>query len=121
MLEIYKFLYVHLRSTLRVCLISNAVFSSFLQRHIYGHQGKNIQIFADDSSLAVNPSYITSWLDLLSRKPRVAPFLPKNDPFIMALKKVFNYVTIFRFSAIWCLPLNALELSINSLMAMVFT
>lgn len=58
-----------------------------LARHIYGHQGKNIQIFADDSSLAVNPSYITSWLDLLSRKPRVAPFLPKNDPFIMALKK----------------------------------
>lgn len=58
-----------------------------LARHIYGHQGKNIQIFADDSFLAVNPSYIRSWLDLLSRTPRVAPFLSKNDPFIMALKK----------------------------------
>lgn len=58
-----------------------------LARHIYGHQGKNIQIFADNSSLAVSPSYIRSWLDLLSQTPRVAPFLAKNDPFIMALKK----------------------------------
>ncbi|KAF8403337.1 hypothetical protein HHK36_011439 [Tetracentron sinense] len=58
-----------------------------LARHIYGHQGKNIQIFADGSNLAVNPSYIQSWLDLLSRTPRVAPFLSKADPFIMALKK----------------------------------
>lgn len=58
------------------------------QRHIYGHKGKNIQIFADNSSLAVNPSYIKSWLDLLSQTPRVAPFLSKNDPFILALKKV---------------------------------
>ncbi|OVA06056.1 Nicastrin [Macleaya cordata] len=58
-----------------------------LARHIYGHQGKNIEIFADNSSLAVSPSYINSWLDLLSRTPRVAPFLSKNDPFISALKK----------------------------------
>ncbi|KAI3930246.1 hypothetical protein MKW92_030599 [Papaver armeniacum] len=58
-----------------------------LARHIYDYQGKNIQIFKDGSSLAVNPSYVTSWLDLLSRTPRVAPFLPKNDPFILALKK----------------------------------
>ncbi|XP_022728891.1 nicalin-1-like isoform X1 [Durio zibethinus] len=58
-----------------------------LARHIYGHQGKNVQIFADDSSLAVNPSYVQSWLDLLSRTPRVAPFISKNDPFVMALKK----------------------------------
>ncbi|KAM1310145.1 hypothetical protein ACFX15_006548 [Malus domestica] len=58
-----------------------------LARHIYGHEGKNIQIFADNSSLAVNPSYIKSWLDLLSQTPRVAPFLSKNDPFILALKK----------------------------------
>ncbi|XP_022728895.1 nicalin-like isoform X3 [Durio zibethinus] len=57
------------------------------RRHIYGHQGKNVQIFADDSSLAVNPSYVQSWLDLLSRTPRVAPFISKNDPFVMALKK----------------------------------
>ncbi|CAL8162129.1 unnamed protein product [Prunus armeniaca] len=58
-----------------------------LARHIYGHEGKNVQIFADNSSLAVNPSYIKSWLDLLSQTPRVAPFLSKNDPFILALKK----------------------------------
>ncbi|XWS52820.1 hypothetical protein CRYUN_Cryun11dG0105000 [Craigia yunnanensis] len=58
-----------------------------LARHIYGHQGKNVQIFADDSSLAVNPAYVRSWLDLLSRTPRVAPFLSKNDPFVTALKK----------------------------------
>ncbi|KAE8729398.1 Nicastrin isoform [Hibiscus syriacus] len=58
-----------------------------LVRHIYGHQGKNVQIFADGGSLAVNPAYVQSWLDLLSRTPRVAPFLSKNDPFVMALKK----------------------------------
>ncbi|KAB2028189.1 hypothetical protein ERO13_D05G082500v2 [Gossypium hirsutum] len=58
-----------------------------LARHIYGHQGKNVQIFADGGSLAVNPAYIQSWLDLLSQTPRVAPFLSKNDPFVMALQK----------------------------------
>ncbi|KAJ9188645.1 hypothetical protein P3X46_000020 [Hevea brasiliensis] len=58
-----------------------------IARHIYSHQGENIKVFADDSSLSVNPSYIRSWLDLLSRTPRVAPFLSKNDPFVMALKK----------------------------------
>ncbi|KAK1413560.1 hypothetical protein QVD17_35335 [Tagetes erecta] len=58
-----------------------------MQRHIYGQEGKNINIFADNSSLAVSPSYIGSWLDLLSRTPRVAPFLSKDDAFIMALKK----------------------------------
>ncbi|RZR88683.1 hypothetical protein BHM03_00016309 [Ensete ventricosum] len=59
-----------------------------MQRHIYGYEGKNIQIFADNSSLAVNPSYVKSWLDLLSRTPRVAPFLSKSDPIISALKKI---------------------------------
>lgn len=58
-----------------------------LGRHIYGYQGKDIEIFADGSSLAVNPSYINSWLNLMSRTPRVAPFLSKNDPFLSALKK----------------------------------
>ncbi|XVE59608.1 hypothetical protein DITRI_Ditri05aG0059600 [Diplodiscus trichospermus] len=58
-----------------------------LARHIYGHQGKKVQIFAEDSSLAVNPAYVQSWLDLLSRTPRVAPLLSKNDPFVTALKK----------------------------------
>ncbi|KAL8029603.1 hypothetical protein ABFX02_14G235400 [Erythranthe guttata] len=58
-----------------------------LARQIYGQQGKNIEIFADDSSLSVNPSYMRSWLEFLSTTPRVAPFLAKNDPLIMALKK----------------------------------
>lgn len=64
--------------------------SMFLQRHIYGLKGKNIDVFAENSSLAINPHYIQSWLDLLSRTPRVAPFLQKNDPFIAALKKVWS-------------------------------
>ena len=73
-------------------------FFSWLQRHIYGHEGRNIQIFADDSSLAVNPSYINSWLDLLSRTPRVAPFLSKTDPLITALRKVFFlFLDVFFF------------------------
>ncbi|PWA78790.1 nicalin [Artemisia annua] len=63
------------------------VVAESLARHIYGQQGKNINIFADNSSLAVNPSYIRSWLDLMSRTPRVAPFLSKDSPFITALKK----------------------------------
>lgn len=78
-----------------VCAVSLAtsgfiilMFHFYMQRHIYGHQGKNIQIFADNSNLAVNPSYIRSWLDILSQTPRVAPFLSKNDPIVMALKKV---------------------------------
>ncbi|KAI3461272.1 hypothetical protein Pfo_017935 [Paulownia fortunei] len=58
-----------------------------LARQIYGQHGKSIDIFADDSSLSVNPSYIRSWVEFLSTTPRVAPFLSKNDPLIMALKK----------------------------------
>ncbi|KAG2328026.1 hypothetical protein Bca4012_037067 [Brassica carinata] len=58
-----------------------------LARHIYGHQRKDTKIFADDSSLAVNPFNVRSWLDLLSQNPRVAPFLSKSEPLIMALKK----------------------------------
>ncbi|XP_024982768.1 nicalin-1 [Cynara cardunculus var. scolymus] len=58
-----------------------------LARHIYGQQGRDVNIFADNSSLAVNPSYMRSWLDLLSRTPRVAPFLSKDNAFILALKK----------------------------------
>lgn len=68
-------------------------FLLFLQRHIYGLKGRNIDVFAENSSLAINPHYIQSWLDLLSRTPRVAPFLQKNDPFIAALKKVWPVPT----------------------------
>jgi hypothetical protein len=67
--------------------------SESLARHIYGLKGRNIDVFAENSSLAINPHYIQSWLDLLSRTPRVAPFLQKNDPFIAALKKVWTVPT----------------------------
>lgn len=58
-----------------------------IAKHIYGYQGRQIEVFANNSSLAVSPSYIGLWLDLLSRTPRVAPFLSKTDPIITALKK----------------------------------
>lgn len=74
--------------TLPIWFYFSDVIIFFLQRHIYGHEGKNIQIFADNSSLAVNPSYVQSLVHLLSQTPRVAPFLSKTDPIIMALKKV---------------------------------
>lgn len=67
---------------------SNSNEVSFMQRHIYGQTGKNINIFVENSSLAVNPSHIRSWLNLLSTTPRVAPFMSRNDPFITALEKV---------------------------------
>ncbi|MQL77672.1 hypothetical protein Taro_010087 [Colocasia esculenta] len=65
-----------------------------LARHIYGRQGKNVQIFSDNSSLAVSPSYINAWVDLLSRTPRVAPFLSKTDPLVTALKKELSEHTV---------------------------
>ncbi|KAL3530363.1 hypothetical protein ACH5RR_009685 [Cinchona calisaya] len=65
-----------------------------LARHIYSLDGKNINVFADNSSLAVNPSYVRSWLDLLSTTPRVAPFLSRNDPLIMALTKELTEHTV---------------------------
>ncbi|KAK8947949.1 hypothetical protein KSP40_PGU002297 [Platanthera guangdongensis] len=65
-----------------------------LAKHIYGQQNRNIEIFAENSSLAINPSYVTLWLDLLSRTPRVAPFLQKTDPFISALKKELSDHTV---------------------------
>ncbi|KAH6814734.1 M28 Zn-peptidase nicastrin [Perilla frutescens var. frutescens] len=65
-----------------------------LARHIYGQQGKNIHVFADNSSLSVNPSYIRSWMEFLSTKPRVAPFLSKKDHLIVALKRELEDHTI---------------------------
>ncbi|PHT43138.1 hypothetical protein CQW23_17163 [Capsicum baccatum] len=58
-----------------------------IARHIYSQEKKSISIFPDESSLAVNPSYIRSWLDLLSKTPRVSLFLSNNDPLIKALEK----------------------------------
>ncbi|MCO5596010.1 hypothetical protein L7F22_050063 [Adiantum nelumboides] len=63
-----------------------------LASYIYGHQGSPVEVFARGSSLAVSESYISHWLDLLSRSPRVAPFLSRTDPLMEALKKVFIYL-----------------------------
>ncbi|CAH9072659.1 unnamed protein product [Cuscuta europaea] len=64
-----------------------------LAKHIYSHEGKSINIFADGGSLAINPFYIRSWIDLLSTTPRVAPFLSKNDALVLALRKELAYHT----------------------------
>ncbi|XP_076960797.1 uncharacterized protein LOC143637236 [Bidens hawaiensis] len=56
-----------------------------LARHIYGQEDKNTNIL-DKNDLAVSHQYIGWWLDILSETPRVAPFLSKDNPFIMALK-----------------------------------
>ncbi|CAM6095730.1 unnamed protein product [Calypogeia fissa] len=58
-----------------------------LAKHIYGFEGKKIDIFADGSSLAISRPYVQQWLKLLSRTPRVSPFLKRNDPIITALQK----------------------------------
>ncbi|KAH7287715.1 hypothetical protein KP509_32G070400 [Ceratopteris richardii] len=58
-----------------------------LASYIFGHQGSPIEVFADGSSLAVSHSYIGSWLELLSRTPRVAAFMSKSDPLIEAFRK----------------------------------
>eukprot|EP00897_Mesotaenium_endlicherianum_P005395 jgi/Mesen1/4884/ME000244S04063 len=58
-----------------------------LARYIYGHEGKSVEIFADGSSLGVSRPYVRHWLSLLSRTPRVAPFLPKTAPIFTALHK----------------------------------
>ncbi|KAL0460805.1 UNVERIFIED_CONTAM: Nicalin-1 [Sesamum latifolium] len=50
-------------------------------------RGKNIDIFADDSSLSLNPSYIRSWFEFFVNNSSNGPFLSKNDPLIMALKQ----------------------------------
>ncbi|CAA0824315.1 Unknown protein [Striga hermonthica] len=65
-----------------------------LARQIYGQQGKNVDIFADHSSLSINPSHIRSWVEFLSTTPRVAPFLSKDDPLIVAFKKELSDHTI---------------------------
>ncbi|KAL6563682.1 hypothetical protein OROGR_002641 [Orobanche gracilis] len=65
-----------------------------LARHIYGQQGKSVDIFSDHSSLSINPSYIRFWVEFLSTTPRMAPFLSKSDPLIMALKKELSDHTV---------------------------
>jgi hypothetical protein len=52
----------------------------FLQGHIYGSKGRNIDIFAEDSSLAINSQYTRSSLDLLSQTPRFASLCRKLIP-----------------------------------------
>uniref|UniRef100_A0A453S4U7 Nicalin n=1 Tax=Aegilops tauschii subsp. strangulata TaxID=200361 RepID=A0A453S4U7_AEGTS len=87
--------------------------SEILARQIYGLRGRNIDVFADNSSLAISPHYIRSWLDLFSRTPRVAPFLQKNDPFIVALKKVAYLLSMISSSfTLFIVSSQAMTLSI---------
>lgn len=58
-----------------------------LGREIYGIKGRAVQLFADGSSLGVSRPFVRHWLDLLSRTPRVIPFLSKDAPIISALQK----------------------------------
>lgn len=57
-----------------------------MQRHIYG--SNNVEVFADNTSLAVSTSFVEHWLGLLGSTPRVATFLSKNSPIVAALQKV---------------------------------
>jgi len=84
--------WIHITSYHRVKTIK--LIAESLARYIYDHEGRKIEIFADGSSLAVNPSYVKLWLDLLSRTPRVAPFLTKTDPIITGLKKELSDHTV---------------------------
>lgn len=61
-----------------ICKSVKIVVESFA-RHIYKHKDHDIQIFANNSSLAIDLSYIKSWLNLLSRTPRVALFLSTHS------------------------------------------
>jgi hypothetical protein len=63
------------------------------QRHIYDQEGKHVEVFADGSNLAPSPAYVRSWLDLLGRTPRVAPFLGKNA-LSLQLRRRYAIVTI---------------------------
>jgi len=81
------------------------------QRRIYGQQETQVEVFAAGSDLALDPAYVRSWLDLLGRTPRVAPFLGKNAPIITALHKVLWLVAMYSRSII----LPALIFSIRCL------
>lgn len=76
-----------------VVLRNIKVVAESLARHIYGQQGKQVELFAAGSNLALNPSYVRSWLNLLGRTSRVAPFLGKNAPIINALHKELSQHT----------------------------
>ncbi|CAI7893482.1 unnamed protein product, partial [Closterium sp. NIES-53] len=47
-----------------------------------------IAFFPPNSSLAPSLPYLSHWLSLLSRVPRVAPLLAKDDPIIAAIQAV---------------------------------
>lgn len=64
-------------------VLSVKVVAESLARHIYGWRGG--EIFADGSSMAVNPAYVRAWLDFLAETPRVAPYLSKNSSIVSAL------------------------------------
>jgi hypothetical protein len=60
-----------------------------LQRHIYG--SSSVEVFADNTSLAISAEFVEHWLGLLGSTPRVAAFLSKTSPVVTALQKVHNF------------------------------
>mmetsp|Transcript_19193 Transcript_19193/g.31416 ORF Transcript_19193/g.31416 Transcript_19193/m.31416 type:complete len:538 (+) Transcript_19193:93-1706(+) len=71
-----------------VLLKNIQVIAEALATHIFGLQGKSAQVF--DGSLKPSSGFVSSWLDALSRLPRVAPFMPRANPTISALEKVIS-------------------------------
>ncbi|KAJ7546767.1 hypothetical protein O6H91_08G053800 [Diphasiastrum complanatum] len=58
-----------------------------LVRQIYSQHTKPINVFVDNSTLSLNLAFVNRWSKLLSRTPRVAPYLSKNAPIVAALQK----------------------------------
>ncbi|GAQ80052.1 Nicastrin [Klebsormidium nitens] len=69
-----------------------------LARHIYG--SGSVEVFADNTSLAVSTEFVAHWLGLLGSTPRVAAFLSKTSPIVTALQKQLSeYVGEVSFHA----------------------
>ncbi|GBG74253.1 hypothetical protein CBR_g17963 [Chara braunii] len=77
------------RAAVNVTLLARRIklIAETIARHVYGYKGKPIDVFADGSTLEVSESFVEHWLDLLSRTPRVIPFMPRKAPIISALEQ----------------------------------
>ncbi|XP_024535855.1 nicalin [Selaginella moellendorffii] len=78
---------VDTRANITQVILSTKLVAESLARYIYDQQDKHITVFADGSNLAVSRPYVQGWLNLLSRTPRMAPFLSRNSPIIAAFHK----------------------------------
>lgn len=77
-----------LRNALKTHKCCIFMHSCEMQRHIYGQEEKNMNIFSDRRSLLAIYQHMFMWLDVLSQTHRVAPFLSNDAAIITALKKV---------------------------------